>query len=107
MSDHLLLKFLKKIDNLINNLNNKFGFKGNLGNKCLLNKILKKAISVLKQRFGNSLSTSKSILGQHTHTTSIIKSELPDAVIFPENKNDILEIVNVAQNTNVLLYHLQ
>ena len=56
---------------------------------------IEKAISVLKQRFGNSLSTSKSILEQHTHTTSIIKSELPDAVIFPENKNDILEIVNV------------
>ena len=55
---------------------------------------IEKAISVLKQRFGTSLSTSKSILEQHTHTTSIIKSELPDAVIFPENKNDILEIVN-------------
>ena len=55
---------------------------------------IEKAISVLKQRFGNSLSTSKSILEQHTHTTSIIKSELPDAIIFPENKKDILEIVN-------------
>ena len=43
------------------------------------------SIAVLKQRFGERLSTSGAMREQHGHTTSWIPNQPPDAVIFVEN----------------------
>ena len=49
------------------------------------------AIDILKQRFGDQLSTALSIRQHHSHTTTQIKSQIPDAVIFPFGVGSSLE----------------
>ncbi len=55
---------------------------------------INKAIALLKQKFGERVSLSQSVLEQHTHTTSILESQLPDAVIFANNAKEISEIIS-------------
>ena len=43
------------------------------------------AINELKKEFGQQFSNSKSVLEQHTDTTTIHTSKLPDGVVFAEN----------------------
>jgi len=45
-------------------------------------KNIQQAIDLLKQQFGDSLSTSPSVLEQHGHTTTRLPNQAPDAVIF-------------------------
>ena len=47
------------------------------------------SIAVLKQRFGERLSTSGAMREQHGHTTSWIPNQPPDAVIFVENADEV------------------
>ena len=54
------------------------------------------AIGVLKQRFGERLSTGATIRQQHGHTTTWIENQPPDAVIFADSTEDVAEIVRVA-----------
>lgn len=53
------------------------------------------AINILKQRFGDRLSTSESVRQHHSHTTTQIRSELPDAVIFVHSTEDVAAVVSV------------
>ena len=53
------------------------------------------AIDILKQRFGDQLSTAMSVRQHHCHTTTQIKSQLPDAVIFAKNTADVAAVVAV------------
>lgn len=53
------------------------------------------ACGILRQRFGERFQTGEAIRSQHSHTTSSIGSELPDAVIFPETTEEVAEIVSV------------
>jgi D-lactate dehydrogenase (cytochrome) len=55
------------------------------------------AINILKQRFGDRLSTSESVRQHHSHTTTQIRSELPDAVIFVHSTEDVAAVVSVCQ----------
>ena len=55
------------------------------------------AIDILKQRFGDQLSTAQSVRGHHSHTTTQIPSQLPDAVIFAKNTADVASIVTVCR----------
>jgi len=53
------------------------------------------AIDVLKQRFGDRVSTAESVRENHSHTTTQIGSEWPDAVVFAQNKDDVADVVKV------------
>jgi len=54
------------------------------------------AIGILTQRFGERLSTSLALRQQHAHTTTWIPVEAPDAVVFAESEDDVVETVKVA-----------
>ena len=59
------------------------------------------AIGVLKQRFGERLKTSKSLLEQHSHTMTYIPSQLPDAVVFAESTEEVQHVVRVCADYKV------
>ena len=55
------------------------------------------AIDILKQRFGDQLSTALSVRRHHSHTTTQIKSQIPDAVVFAKETADVAAAVAVCQ----------
>ena len=55
------------------------------------------AIDILRQRFGDQLSTALSVRQHHSHTTTQIKSQIPDAVIFAKETADVAAVVAVCQ----------
>ena len=55
------------------------------------------AIDILKQRFGDQLSTAQSVRQHHSHTTTQIKSQIPDAVVFAKETADVAAAVAVCQ----------
>ena len=55
------------------------------------------AIDILKQRFGDQLSTARSARQHHSHTTTQIKSQLPDAVLFAKSTADVAAVVAVCR----------
>jgi D-lactate dehydrogenase (cytochrome) len=56
---------------------------------------IKTAIDILKQRFGERASTAETVRAHHSHTTTWIPSQLPDAVVFANETADVVEIVNI------------
>ncbi|MBL55527.1 MAG: FAD-binding oxidoreductase [SAR116 cluster bacterium] len=57
------------------------------------------AVAVLKQKFGDRLSQSESVRSHHSHTTSRIPQQLPDAVVFAQSAEDVSEIISVCHET--------
>ena len=55
------------------------------------------AIDILKQRFGEQLSTAQSVREHHSHTTTQIPSQAPDAVVFAKNTADVAFVVHVCR----------
>lgn len=55
----------------------------------------RKAVELIRERFGDRLQTGLAIRQQHSHTTSYIPSQLPDGVFHAENVSDIQEIVRI------------
>jgi len=62
---------------------------------------IESVIGVLKQRFGERLQTSQSLLEQHSHTTTYLPSQLPDAVVFPHTTSEVQEIVQTCAKYKV------
>ena len=60
---------------------------------------IQQAISLLKQQFGERLSTSKVVRQQHGHTTTRILNQPPDAVIFAQTTREISNILRVCNQT--------
>lgn len=58
-------------------------------------------ISVLKQRFGERVQTGEAIREQHGHTLTWIPNQPPDAVVWPENTEEVVEIVRLASEYRV------
>ena len=59
------------------------------------------AIGILKQLFGEQLKTSQALREQHSHTTTYIPSQLPDAVVFAKSTHDVQEVVRVCAEHKV------
>ena len=57
------------------------------------------AVAVLKQKFGDRLSQSESVRSHHSHTTSRIPQQLPDAVVFAQSAEEVSEIISVCHET--------
>ena len=53
------------------------------------------ALGVLKQKFGEKCQTGESMREQHGHTTTWIKNQMPDAVVFPQSTEEVAEAVKV------------
>ena len=58
-------------------------------------------VGLLKQRFGEKLMTGDSIREQHGHTTTWIKNQVPDAVVMPQNTDEVAEIVKTCAEHKV------
>lgn len=50
-------------------------------------------LGVLKQQFGERFQTGNAIREQHGHTTTWIKNQMPDAVVFAQSSQEVSEIV--------------
>ena len=48
--------------------------------------------SDLAARFGNRFTASEAICRAHGHTLTWLENEPPDAVVFAEGKEDVIEI---------------
>jgi len=57
------------------------------------------AVAVLKQKFGDRLSQSESVRSHHSHTTSRIPQQLPDAVVFAQSTEEVADIISVCHET--------
>jgi D-lactate dehydrogenase (cytochrome) len=63
-------------------------------------------VAALVTKFGNGLVTSRAVCEQHGNTTTWIANEPPDAVVFPQNVDDVQEIVRTcaAQRVPVIAF---
>lgn len=59
------------------------------------------AISVLKQKLGERLSTGDAMRRQHGHTTTYLPMQAPDAVAFAHSKEEVADIVRVCAEHKV------
>ncbi|MEM0898809.1 MAG: FAD-linked oxidase C-terminal domain-containing protein [Pseudomonadota bacterium] len=59
------------------------------------------ALGILKQRFGERLQTGDAIRKQHSHTTTYIPSQAPDAVVFAKSADDVSLVVSVCSEHRV------
>ncbi|MEX3015577.1 FAD-binding oxidoreductase [Gymnodinialimonas hymeniacidonis] len=53
------------------------------------------ALAVLTQRFGPRVETGQALREQHAHTTTWLRNQPPDAVIFPQSTEEVQEIVRI------------
>ena len=58
-------------------------------------KALAAAIEMLAARFGNLLVTSQAVREHHGHTTTWLRSQPPDAVVFPQETRDVQDTVRI------------
>lgn len=56
------------------------------------------AIDVLKQRFGDRLTTNQTIRDRHGTDESYHAPKAPDAVVFPQTTDEVIEIVNICRD---------
>ena len=61
------------------------------------------AIAVLRQRFADRLQTGEAIRRQHANTITWIPNQPPDAVIWVESQEEVIEVVRVARTHRVPL----
>ena len=59
------------------------------------------ALGILKQRFGDRFQTGQAIRDQHAHTTTWIRPQAPDAVVFPASTQEVSDIVKVCATHEV------
>lgn len=58
-------------------------------------------LGVLKQRFGEKFQSGQAIREQHGHTTTWIRTQAPDAVVYPQNSDEVAEVVKVCAEHKV------
>jgi D-lactate dehydrogenase (cytochrome) len=56
-------------------------------------------LTALKLRFGQRYSDSAALRAQHGHNTTWIPNQPPEAVIFPENTAEVVDIVNACRES--------
>ena len=59
------------------------------------------ALGVLKQSFGEAFQTGQALREQHGHTTTWLRNQPPDAVVFPKTTEEVADIVRVAAEHRV------
>jgi D-lactate dehydrogenase (cytochrome) len=64
-------------------------------------KALAAAIEALSARLEKLLVTSKAVREHHGHTTTWLKSQPPDAVVFPQSPSDVQDVVRICASHRV------
>ncbi len=59
------------------------------------------ALAILKQTFGERLSTGQSVREHHAHTTTYLPAQLPDGVVFVESAEEVQAIVQTCAEHRV------
>jgi len=59
------------------------------------------ALDVLRQRFGARVETGQALRAQHGHTTTWLRTQPPDAVLFPQSTEEVQEIVRICATHRV------
>ncbi len=59
------------------------------------------ALGILRQRFGERLQTGEAVRRQHGHTLTWLPNQPPDAVIWPDNTEEVQEVVRIAATHHV------
>ena len=54
------------------------------------------ALAILRQRFGERLQTGEAVRRQHAHTLTWLPNQPPDAVIWPDNTEEVQDVVRIA-----------
>jgi D-lactate dehydrogenase (cytochrome) len=69
-------------------------------------KAIETVVRALESRFGNRVVTALAVRQQHAHTQTWIESQPPDAVVFPQNGEEVTEIVKLcaAQRVPVISF---
>src|SRR5215471_20912514 len=62
---------------------------------------IKKAIAALTAAFGNRIVTSQAVREQHGNTLTWIANQPPDAVVFPQNTEEVQQIVRICAANGV------
>lgn len=58
-------------------------------------------VAILRQRFGDRCQTGLAIREQHGHTTTWVPNQAPDAVVFVEGHDEVVEIVRTCATHRV------
>lgn len=58
-------------------------------------------VNILKQQLGEKLQTGQSFREQHSHTTTYLTTQLPDAVVFAETTDDVKAVVRACAQHKV------
>ncbi len=53
-------------------------------------------LGILRQRFGERLQTGEAVRRQHAHTLTWLPNQPPDAVVWPDNTEEVQEVVRIA-----------
>src|SRR5689334_17749711 len=64
---------------------------------------IKKTITELTAAFGNRLVTSQAVREQHGNTVTWIANQPPDAVVFPQNTEEVQQIVRICSANGVAI----
>jgi len=59
------------------------------------------ALAELAARFGNRMATALAVRQQHAHTTTWVRNEPPDAVLFPQSTSDVQDAVRICARHGV------
>ena len=59
------------------------------------------ALGILKQLFGDRFHTGQVMRDQHAHTTTWIRAQAPDAVVFPTSTREVSDIIKVCATHRV------
>ena len=60
-----------------------------------------KACRILKQKFAGRFSAGEAIRGQHCHTTTLMRPQCPDGVVYPHSAQEVAEVVSVCAECRV------
>ncbi|WP_072389773.1 FAD-linked oxidase C-terminal domain-containing protein [Hyphomicrobium sp. CS1BSMeth3] len=54
------------------------------------------ALAILRQRFGERFQTGEAVRRQHAHTLTWLPNQPPDAVVWPDNTEEVQDVVRIA-----------
>jgi D-lactate dehydrogenase (cytochrome) len=58
-------------------------------------------LSILKQQFPDQIQTGQTLRDQHGHTTTWIRTQAPDAVLYPKSTEEIASIIKICATHKV------
>jgi D-lactate dehydrogenase (cytochrome) len=64
---------------------------------------IKRAISALTAAFGNRVVTSQAVREQHGNTLTWVANQPPDAVVYPQNTEEVQQIVHICAANGVAI----